>query len=230
MLLHDRLTYTSLGQSSTSKGIVIVEWPSAIHEVPFDEMNKAFTVAFYMLPYDQDMILTTVHMNLSLKSDLTSATPDMSISFTATEGPRRAARIPFIGECAFSQDEGKLIQKLMSEVAAHPEVVLVVVVIIREESPYRSPAPYSLAWETLCKDLESSSFNDFIAKIEGSEERTLSRPVVVAGHMWCKIASIEYRVWVRADGDEPIDLEKHDAEHMATGVSSQCIFRCLALT
>ncbi|KAJ8580117.1 hypothetical protein M405DRAFT_869715 [Rhizopogon salebrosus TDB-379] len=99
-----RLTYTSLGQSSTSKGIIIVEWPSAIHEVPFDEMNKAFTVAFYMLPYDQDMILTTVHMNLSLKSDLTSATPDMSISFTATEGPRRAALIPFIGECAFPQD------------------------------------------------------------------------------------------------------------------------------
>lgn len=220
MLLHDRLTYTSLGRSSSSKGIVIVEWPTAMHEVPFEEMSKAFTVAFYTLPYDQDVIRTTVHMNLSLKSDFMSATPDMSISFTTMEGPSRAALVPFIGECAFSQDEGKLIQKLKSEVAAHPEVVLVVAVIIREESPYRSPAPYSPTWETLCKG-PPSSFNDFMADIEGSKERTLSRPIVVAGHTWCKVASVEYRVWVRRDKDEPIDVEKHDAEHMVTGVSSQ---------
>src|SRR5258708_6619154 len=154
MLLRDRLTYIPLDHSSTSKGAIIVEWPSAIHEVPFQEMNRAFTVAFHDLLYEQDTILATVHMNLSLTSDLASTTPDMSISFMATEGPHRTALIPFIGECAFSQDEGELFQKLISEVAAHPEVVLVVVVIIKEESPYRSPAPHSPAWETLCKDAE----------------------------------------------------------------------------
>ncbi|KAG1902853.1 uncharacterized protein F5891DRAFT_1185995 [Suillus fuscotomentosus] len=212
-----RLTYIPLGHSTTSKGVIIVEWPSAVHEVPFDEMNKAFTMAFYGLPYDQDIILTTVHMNLSLKSGLTSITPDMSISFTATEGPHQTALIPFIGECTFSQDEDKLFQKLISEVAAHLEVVLVVMVIIKEEHPYHSPAPHSPAWETLRKDAEYLSFDDFVTKIEGSHDHMLSHPVVVAGHMWCKIAFIEYQVWVRADRDEPIDLENHNAECMATG-------------
>jgi hypothetical protein len=197
-----------------------------MHEVPFEEMNRAFTVAFYGLPYDRTMVLTTVHMNLPLKSDLTSTTPDMSISFTSRRGSHRTALTPFIGECAFSQDEEKLFHKLISEVAAHPEVALVVVVIIKEGSPYRSPALHSPAWETLCKDAKCLPFNDFVAKMEGSEDYTLSRPVVVAGHSWCKIASIEYRVWVRADGDKPIDLKNN----VVTGVRFQNIFHYVALT
>src|SRR5882757_3127978 len=227
MLLRDRLTYISPDHSSASKGILIVEWPSAMHEVPFQEMGRAFTMAFHDLLYEQDTILATEHMNLSLTSGLTSTTPDMSISFTATEGPHRTALIPFFGECAFSQDEEELFQKLISEVAEHPEVVLVVVVIIKEESPYRSPAPHSPAWETLCKDVEYLSFDRFVAKIEGSQDRVLSRPAVVAGHTWCKIASIEYKVWVKADGDEPIDLVNHNA---VTGVCFQNIFHYIALT
>ncbi|OAX30826.1 hypothetical protein K503DRAFT_806674 [Rhizopogon vinicolor AM-OR11-026] len=178
-----RLTYISPDHSSASKGVLIVEWPSAMHEVPFQEMDRAFTMAFHDLLYEQDTILAT--------------------------------------------DEEELFQKLISEVAKHPEVVLVVVVIIKEESPYRSPAPHSPPWETLCKDAEYLSFDHFVAKIEGSQDRVLSRPAVVAGHTWCKIASIEYKVWVKADGDEPIDLVNHDA---VTGVHFQNIFHYIALT
>lgn len=162
-MCYDRLFFTVQGARSSRGGIIIVEYPSAVHEAPFTEMNRAFNVAFYQLPYDQDAIIATVNMNLSLNTEFTSATPDMSITFTITKGPPKPALVPFIGECAFSQHKDQLLVKLKSEIAAHPEVVLVATVIIEEASPYRSPVLCSAAWETLSKDAEPLSFIDFMA-------------------------------------------------------------------
>jgi len=47
----------------------------------------------------------------------------------------------------------------------------------------------------------------------------LGSPIMVGGHTWCHISSVNYYVWVRQPGDGPIDLDNTEEGHMAHGVS-----------
>ncbi|KAG2032811.1 hypothetical protein BDR03DRAFT_1094754 [Suillus americanus] len=52
-----------------------------------------------------------------------------------------------IGECAFGQDTDSVLRKLKYEIAGHPEVLMVIMIVIDEHQPHRSPG---LAGHTWC--------------------------------------------------------------------------------
>lgn len=203
-----RLTY------DYDKNSLLVEMPSAIHEAPFDCLKLSLGHSIAALPYDNDIIFPMVHMNSSLSVKRKSVTPDICITVTPAEGPTKTVLVPFIGECACSEDKPHVISKLKDTIAAHPHTKMVVLVLIREAQPYSSPGKDSVAWDTLSRSDVPLELDQFI-----TERFPPCTPITIANHKWCHISTVDVFVWVRGDDEPVIDLETEDAEHMAHGVS-----------
>lgn len=41
-------------------------------------------------------------------------------------------------------------------------------------------------------------------------ESLVLKPVMIAGHTWCHIGTVEYQVWIKNDGDEKINLDDNE--------------------
>ncbi|KAG1836679.1 hypothetical protein C8R48DRAFT_838793 [Suillus tomentosus] len=131
-----------------------------------------------------------------------SAVPDLSVEMNVVTGNKWIQKVLVVGECSFAQDTNSVLRKLKYEIASRPEVLMVIMVVIEEHQPYRSPGRMSEAWQMLLQDnLSRSSF----LSLQGVEAQSLDQPVVVAGHTWCHLASVRFHVWVR--GDEPINID-----------------------
>ncbi|KAG1818378.1 hypothetical protein EV424DRAFT_1405677 [Suillus variegatus] len=90
------------------------------------------------------------------------------------------------------KDTDSVLRKIKYEIASHPEVLMVIMVMLLQDN------------------LSRSSF----LSLQGVEAQSLDQPVVVAGHTWCHLASVRFHVWVR--GDEPINIDV-DNELLARG-------------
>ncbi|KAG1729501.1 uncharacterized protein EDB91DRAFT_1159392 [Suillus paluster] len=111
--------------------------PYTSHEAPFDHLGSGFRYFLLDFKHDDNPVYITVSMNYGLRSATVSAVPDMIIH--VQKGVIIGGKSLCIGECAFSQDTDPVLLKLKYEVAAHPEVVMVIMVVIDEHHPYHSP-------------------------------------------------------------------------------------------
>jgi hypothetical protein len=201
---------------------LLVEMPSAIHEAPFDCLKLSLGHSIAAMPYNSDLIFPMIHMNSSLSVNRKSVTPDICITVTPAEGPTKIVLVPFVGECACSEDKAHAINKLKNTIAAHPHVKMAVLGLVREAQPYRSPDENSVASQTLGKRDEALPLNEFI-----TERFPPCTPIRIAHHNWCHISSVELFVWVRGDDEPVLDLDNEAAEHMAHGVSFYTIKRSI---
>ncbi|KAG2097041.1 uncharacterized protein F5147DRAFT_715871 [Suillus discolor] len=194
------------------KHILLVEKFTSIHEVPFLHLDSIFCGFLHGLHrHDSDYsVYATVSRVLTLL--YASAVPDLSITMNViTKNRIHEPKVLVVGECAFAQDTDSVLRKIKYEIASHPEVLMVIMVVIEEHQPYRSPGRMSEAWQMLLQDnLSRSSF----LSLQGIAAQSLDQPVVVAGHTWCHLASVRFHVWVR--GDEPINIDV-DNELLARG-------------
>ncbi|KIK78474.1 hypothetical protein PAXRUDRAFT_16854 [Paxillus rubicundulus Ve08.2h10] len=190
------------------EGILIVELPRSVHEVPLSELRGALAPLIDQMHYDNALIHPLVEMNLSLKSSSGdfSATPDLSIHLACLSGRWLKPEFLCIGECAFSQDKETLLKKLQLKIDAHSEIVMVVMIILMETSPYHSPKEDSTAWHTFCRHSKCCSFKEFLDMIEITDKDSKwLGPVTVADHTWCHVSNVDYHVWVK-DGEERINI------------------------
>lgn len=112
-----------------------------------------------------------------------------------------------IGECAFAQDTDSVLRKIKHEIAGQPEVLMVILVVIDEHQPCRSPERMSEAWQMLRQETSCRSASLF-ASLEGDAAQSYDEPVVIAGHTWCHLGSVRFHIWVR--GNEPIHIDDDD--------------------
>lgn len=171
--------------------ILLVEQCSSVHEVPFQYLCQEF-IGFM---YDFDRTRRALSTTLSLSYGLQPTTiPDMSIRTVAiTQGYHR--KVSVIGECAFAQDTNSVLRKIKNEIAANPEVLMVIMVLIDEHHPYRSPERMSEAWRMLRRETSARSPSSFHS-LQRVKAWYHDKPVVVAGHTWCRIVSVRFHVWV----------------------------------
>lgn len=208
----NRLTYSFLDR------ILIVEIPWSIHEMLLTDFRDCICKAINSLPYDRYTLRAKVEMNLPFQSskDGFTATPDLSLLLASLMDPP-SPEIPLLVECAFSQDRDGLWTKLRGEIDVHPEVVLVVVIIITETPDYHSPEGDSDAWNQFVKEDHCRDCKSFLGlKNRHDAGGAQSLCVEVAGHVWCKIVSADYYVWVKDDTNHRVDI---DSEYRAHGVS-----------
>ncbi|KAG0692346.1 hypothetical protein DFH29DRAFT_529610 [Suillus ampliporus] len=156
--------------------ILHVETRSCMHEAPFNRLTSEFSLFLHVLEYDDDHIYTMVSTNNQLWSAIVYAVPDMTISI---EAMGRDEQISVIGEFA-----------------AHPEVQMVIMVVIDEHHLYHSLERGSEAWRMLRQETSARSHISF-RSLRGVVARSLDQPIVIVGHTWCHIASVRFHVWVR---------------------------------
>ncbi|KAG1771969.1 hypothetical protein EV702DRAFT_1246814 [Suillus placidus] len=193
--------------------ILLVEKRSLIHEAPFNHLSSIFGLFLHgFRVHDDNPVLTTTSMNFQLPS--TFAIPDMAIQMTTATENHWSHEVIVIGECAFAQDTDSVRRKIKHEIAGHPNVLMVILVVIDEHQPYRSPERMSEAWQMLCQETSPRSVSSFHS-LQGSTIRSPDQPIVIAGHTWCHLASVRFHVWVR--GNEPINIDVDNSELQACG-------------
>ncbi|KAG2029275.1 hypothetical protein BDR03DRAFT_975911, partial [Suillus americanus] len=190
--------------------ILLVERFSSLHEASFGQLDSIFSSFLYGSCPTNDFVYASVSRVLKMMS--VSAVPDLLIKMDVMTEDDWIHEELVIGECAFGQDTDLVLRKLKYEIAGHPEVLMVIMIVIDEHQPYRSPGRMSEAWQMRkeTSTLSRSSFNS----LRGAAPRSLEEPIVVAGHTWCHLGSVRFHVWVR--GDEPINIDV-DNELMACG-------------
>lgn len=195
--------------------ILLVETRNDIHETPFTHLGSIFTHYLHRDNFVRNLIpvATLVSMNYTLECGSGSTIPDMAIRIATSRGHGGHRVVPVIGECAFVQDTDSALRKIKYEIAGHPEIMMVIMVVIEEHQPYRSPERASEAWRMLLQETltSPSSFDSLQVNAAQSHDQ----PIVVAGHTWCHLASVRFHVWVR--GDEPINVDVDNTELLARG-------------
>ncbi|KAG1832861.1 hypothetical protein DFJ58DRAFT_736265 [Suillus subalutaceus] len=193
--------------------ILIANMPTVLHEASFNHVMVFVGKFINDLPYDDDVIDPMIQMAWSLKTANGSVVPDMVVTVNAVEEPTRVL-IPFVGECALSETDEHIFGKAEDIILAHPEVICMVVVLVREAADYAAPSPDSTASKTLC-DPKSLTLEEFLDL--RTTPRSIGEPIVMADHTWCHLSSVEYFVWVKRDDGSPINIRSQDPADMAYG-------------
>ncbi|KAG1906286.1 uncharacterized protein F5891DRAFT_1004896 [Suillus fuscotomentosus] len=190
--------------------ILLIEMRSRMHEAPIQHFESIF--GHFLGGFVRRPVLTITTMNSRLTS--TDTVPDIAMQIVI-QNTRYWIRKPLvIVECAFAQDTDSVLRKIKHEIAGQPEVLMVILVVIDEHQPYRSPERMSEAWQMLSQETSCRSDSSF-ASLEGDASRSYNHRVVIAGHTWCHLGSVRFHVWVR--GNEPINIDDDDDELHACG-------------
>ncbi|KAG2035108.1 hypothetical protein BDR03DRAFT_963237 [Suillus americanus] len=190
--------------------ILLVERRSLIHEAPLEHLSSIFSTVLHGFVHDDNPVLTMISMNSQLSA---SAIPDMAIRMDAVTENYWSHEVLVVGECAFAQDKDSVLRKIKFEIAGHPEVLMVILVVIDEHQPYRSPERMSEAWQMLCQETSPRSLSSFHS-LQGDAVRSHDQPIMIAGHTWCHLASVRFHVWVQ--GSEPINIDVDNGELQAS--------------
>ncbi|KAG0699960.1 hypothetical protein DFH29DRAFT_1001516 [Suillus ampliporus] len=202
--LKPRLTY--LDADST----LLIEMPSAVHEAALVALHTALTFFIESIPFDCQAVNVNILSNIEASDSLV---PDMRISFQKMRRTTSKTIISGITETAFLQNRDVLVAKLEDAIEDNLSSLLVIAVVISEDTPYHSPKKGSHTRRALLLDSPKRSSDDFLAAT--GDLPTLDAPVVVENHTWCSISSIWFKVWVH--GDQPIDIYTDDQALVADG-------------
>ncbi|KAG1906358.1 uncharacterized protein F5891DRAFT_1244629 [Suillus fuscotomentosus] len=168
--------------------ILLVEKFNSIHEVPFLHLDSIFRHFMYDLEHCDSGYSVDITVSRVLTLISASAVPDLSVEMNVVTWNKWIQKVLVVGECSFAQDTDSVLRKIKYEITSRPEVLMVIMV----------------------DNLSRSSF----LSLQGVAAQSLDQPVVVAGHTWCHLASVQFHVWVR--GDEPINIDV-DNELLARG-------------
>ncbi|KAF8552206.1 hypothetical protein OG21DRAFT_1486402, partial [Imleria badia] len=183
--------------------MVIVQWPSRIHEAPVAELAVLFR-QHESTSHSQRLRVST-STNSKIITKTINAVPYLLVSVSSMKA--KLLKHLLIFECAFSQSPDKLFAKVKSLATALPDICMVFLFQIHKQSGFHSPILTSNAWERFERDLFPLDLPQFLqlCEEEGVDRAPESLPeefmgpVTAGGHIWCSISHIQYYVWLRQD-------------------------------
>ncbi|KAI6011192.1 hypothetical protein EDC04DRAFT_2959333 [Pisolithus marmoratus] len=128
--------------------VLIVKMPSTLHEAPLNELKTVLERKLDCLPSHpgQSMVHANAHMNHSIRFNNSEFIPDMLLSLRdISKQTNEPSMFLLVGECGFSQNEAVLHDKLKKLVVELPDLVAVMMIVIREDAPFSSPQQKSTA-------------------------------------------------------------------------------------
>ncbi|KIK21586.1 hypothetical protein PISMIDRAFT_12212 [Pisolithus microcarpus 441] len=214
--LKPRLTYDACSK------VLIVKMPSALHKAPLDELKTVLERKLDYLPSHpgQSVVHANAHMNRSIRFDNSEFVPDMLLSLRdISKRTNEPSMFLLVGECAFSQNEAILRDKLKKIIVELPDLVTVMMIVIREDALYNLPQQKSATWEFFKSHGTLLSQKEFLALCADlSEPICLGKSITVGGHTWHHLATVEYFIWVREVGGNPINIDNSGTDSSARGV------------
>lgn len=147
--------------------------------------------------------------------------PDMTITITVVDNASSVVLVPCVGECTLLEDRVHIFNKVESEIIAHPDTLLAIIVLVHEGMYYYTcPALNSITSQELHNGDENPQPLPLDCLIcQWTTLWAFVMPIRVAEHDWCLVQSVEYYVWVKGDNQDRIDICDNDPQFMAHGVS-----------
>ncbi|KAI6029973.1 hypothetical protein EDC04DRAFT_2605589 [Pisolithus marmoratus] len=109
--------------------------------------------------------------------------------------------------------------KLKKLVVELPDLVTVVMIVIWEDTLFSSPQQKSATWECFKSHGRLLSQKEFLAlHADPSELIHLGKSITIGGHSWCHLATVEYFIWVREVGGNPINIDNSGTDGSARGM------------
>ena len=121
------------------------------------------------------------------------------------------ARRILLMEAAFSQTDGKVMHKLRHYVRNEPDLLLACKIVFKQVGRFRSPRRRSARRLRESRLMTESKWNSRVGDAEFAR-------VVVGGHRWFAVSSVEIHVWIRRPGVSDIDLDNPDGNYYGVGV------------
>ncbi|KAI6028116.1 hypothetical protein EDC04DRAFT_2605851 [Pisolithus marmoratus] len=183
----------------------MIQLVSAIHEAPISELNSILS-CFQQVSYPCNIVHIQVSMNSDMEGEFISAIPDLTLTMSSMKG-NKIQHFPLIVECTFSQPCQKVFEKVAMLISAHP----------------KSPSDKSLAWKTFANHQDSLDLTGFtsLCDVDSSDvdvDEDFMVPVVIAGHTWFCISSVDYYVWLKHtpntgnEGSLPVSMIRVDPD------------------
>ncbi|KAI6010230.1 hypothetical protein EDC04DRAFT_2610296 [Pisolithus marmoratus] len=100
-----------------------------------------------------------------------------------------------------------------------PDLVAVMMIVIWEDIPFSLSQKKSTTWEyfkSCGRLLSQKEFLDLCADL--NELIHLSKSIIIGGHIWCHLATVEYFIWVREVRGNPINIDNSSTDSTARGM------------
>jgi len=126
-------------------------------------------------------------------------------------------------ECAFSQSDKDVMEKLHAYVLKAPDLLVVCKIVFNQAPPYHSSGSRAHVAQQLWLSalMMEAEWRDHLS---GDDKFTL---VVIDSHTWLSLSSVMIHVWVHQPGDSDINLNCVSGDGYAVGVSRFASFNVL---
>jgi hypothetical protein len=170
--------------------MVIVQWPSRIHDVPIEELVVSFRQ--HESTSHSQHLQVSASTNYKIVTKTINAIPDLLVSVSSMKA--KLLKHLLIFECAFSQSANRLFEKVKSLTTALSDIRMVFLLLIHEQNVFHSPVETSNAWEKFESNhspLDLLQFLELCEEEDRAPESLLEEfmgPVTAGGHVWCNIS------------------------------------------
>ncbi|KIM63807.1 hypothetical protein SCLCIDRAFT_23975 [Scleroderma citrinum Foug A] len=113
-------------------------------------------------------------------------------------------------EAVFSQTDDQVMNKLRDYVHNEPDLLLACKIVFKQVSHYHSPRRRTARQLQASRVMMESKWNSSVGDAEFTR-------VVVGGHKWFAVSSVQIHVWIRQPGDSDINLDLLDSNYYGFG-------------
>jgi hypothetical protein len=189
--------------------ILIIYSPLPVHEETTSEMSFTISHALHNIQYNRTLLKTSVLTNSRMYSEHLFTIPDMQVTMKPTTTTAAETQLLWMAESGFTQSRVAIMTKMEDTLLSHEELLLILMILVKERKKYASPAANSVTWNQTREEGSVRTYSEF------APERTSDKlfgPVIAMGHEWIDIESVDYFVWVKS-GDQRIDLAAPPTAH-----------------
>jgi len=188
---------------------LMVSSPSPLHELIVTHLLEELTCTVRTISLPQSLRCRS-SANQTFSKESIEGIPDLTVDMWSSHNTE--SRRVVVGECAFTQSDEDVTEKLRAYVLNAPDILVVCKILIKQGDRYCSPGRKP----SVANGLRSSHLltrAEFSSAIEGDFAQ-----MVVDGHTWLSISSVEIHVWVRQPGDSDINLDCLPGDGYTVGV------------
>ncbi|KAI6099011.1 hypothetical protein F5141DRAFT_404759 [Pisolithus sp. B1] len=200
----NRLTYFSMSER------LMVSSPSALHGSVMGTIMGHLTSVPETIPVPMDTVIYRTFSANSVIVESVRAISDLTVKMCTRGG--RVGKSIWLMESAFSQSDSDVMRKLNAYVQDIPSLLVVGKLLIKQGQQYHSPGSKGSA----ALRLRSSNLMTQEEWTSGHDADEFEQ-VVVDGHTWLMLSSVEIHVRMRQAGNSKIELNDTDGNGYAFG-------------
>ena len=187
----------------------MVSSPSPLHEFIITLLMDELSCILRTIPFPKSITCRPAG-NKSFNKASIEGILDLTIDMWSCHNPQ-SQRV-LLGECTFTQSDENVTEKLQAYVLGAPDILVVCKILIKQGDCYCSPGTKP----SIAKGLRSSRLLTW-SKFSSANSGDFAR-MVIDGHTWLSLSSVEIHVWVRQPGDSDINLDCLDGDRYTVGV------------